>query len=161
VDDVADFQCHGILFDSSIKRWLRRAGFAEFSLKLIRYLKRKAAGYKREIYALRIAYRDPRTPWYAKLFVVLVIAYALSPVDLIPDFIPVFGYLDDIIILPLGVFLAIKLIPAAVLDESRIIASQQVVPGSQLSRLGTCIIVSVWAAALVAATLLVVRYYRS
>jgi uncharacterized membrane protein YkvA (DUF1232 family) len=74
---------------------------------------------KAEVYALYLAYRDPRVPWYARFLVAAIIAYALSPVDLIPDFIPVLGYLDDLILLPLAVTLALKLIPVAVMAECR------------------------------------------
>ena len=74
---------------------------------------------KADTYALYLAYRDPRTPWYAKIWAALVVAYAFSPIDLIPDFIPVLGYLDDLLIVPIGVFLAIKLIPEDVMAASR------------------------------------------
>ena len=73
--------------------------------------KKSLRALKSELAALYLAYRDPRTPWYARVAAILVIAYALSPIDLIPDFIPVLGYLDDLVILPLGIFIAIKLIP--------------------------------------------------
>jgi uncharacterized membrane protein YkvA (DUF1232 family) len=82
-------------------------------------LKARAAALKRDVYALYLAARDPRTPWYAKLFAGAVIAYALSPIDLIPDPIPVIGYLDDLILLPLGIYVAIKLIPAAIFAQCR------------------------------------------
>src|SRR5437868_220219 len=78
-----------------------------------------ARDIKRNVLALWLAARDPRTPWYAKTVAMLVAAYALSPVDLIPDFIPVVGYLDDIIIVPLGILLAIKLIPPDIIEEHR------------------------------------------
>ena len=81
--------------------------------------KAHAQALKTEIHALLIASRDPRTPWLAKAWLMLVIGYALSPIDLIPDFIPVLGYLDDIILLPIGVAVAIKLIPAEVMEETR------------------------------------------
>ncbi|PTM56584.1 YkvA family protein [Desmospora activa] len=74
---------------------------------------------KRELYALYFAYRHPRTPWYAKLLTALVVAYAFSPIDLIPDFIPILGYLDDLVLLPLGIALALRMIPADVLQQSR------------------------------------------
>jgi uncharacterized membrane protein YkvA (DUF1232 family) len=66
---------------------------------------------------LDLAYKDPRTPWYAKLLGALVVAYAFSPIDLIPDFVPILGYLDDLILLPLGIALVIKLIPEEVMEE--------------------------------------------
>jgi len=81
--------------------------------------KKKAKALQREIFALYLAYRDPRVPWYAKLLILAVVGYAFSPIDLIPDFIPILGYLDDLILLPVGVTLAIKLIPAEVMSECR------------------------------------------
>jgi uncharacterized membrane protein YkvA (DUF1232 family) len=82
-------------------------------------LRNWARGIKRDVVALWIAARDPRVPWYAKMAAGAVAAYALSPIDLIPDFIPVLGYLDDIIIVPLGILLAVRLIPTALMDEFR------------------------------------------
>jgi uncharacterized membrane protein YkvA (DUF1232 family) len=81
--------------------------------------KQRANGLKYEILALYWAYRDPRVPWYAKVFMAAIIGYALSPIDLIPDFIPVLGYLDDLIIVPAGIYLALKMIPKEVLAECR------------------------------------------
>ncbi len=82
-------------------------------------LKSRVRQLRREVHALVLAARDPRTPWYAKWLVAGVVAYALSPIDLIPDFIPVLGYLDDLILVPLGIVIAIKLIPPQVLAECR------------------------------------------
>ncbi len=82
-------------------------------------LRRWAKRLKTEIHALYLACRDPRVPWFAKAVAVFVVAYALSPIDLIPDFVPVFGYLDDLIIVPLGILLARRLIPAEVMEECR------------------------------------------
>ncbi|MCQ6281403.1 YkvA family protein [Bacillus sp. EB600] len=81
-------------------------------------------GLKLNIYILYIAYRHPKTPWYAKAFSLLIVAYALSPIDLIPDVIPVLGYLDEVILLPLGILGAFTLIPDHVLQECRVLASQ-------------------------------------
>ncbi|WP_420565198.1 YkvA family protein [Thalassobaculum sp.] len=75
---------------------------------------------KRDAVALYLAARDPRTPWYAKALAAVVVAYALSPIDLIPDFIPVLGYLDDIVIVPLGLWLVLRMIPAEVMEECRV-----------------------------------------
>ena len=85
----------------------------------MRWLKEKAKQLKADTYALYLAYRDPRVPWYAKIFVGVVVAYALSPIDLIPDFIPVLGYIDDLIIVPAGIYLSLKMIPREVLEECR------------------------------------------
>jgi uncharacterized membrane protein YkvA (DUF1232 family) len=74
---------------------------------------------KSETHALSLAYKDPRVPWYAKLLGALVVAYALSPIDLIPDFIPVLGYVDDLVLVPAGIALAIKMIPKEVMDDLR------------------------------------------
>jgi uncharacterized membrane protein YkvA (DUF1232 family) len=102
---------------------------------------------KNELTALSMAARDPRTPWYAKLVVLCVVGYALSPIDLIPDPIPVLGYLDDVVLLPLGIALAIKLIPRAVMTDSRSTASSVVV---RPSRAAAIIIVTLWIALAVA-----------
>jgi len=86
---------------------------------LFQRLRQKAKLLKVDILALWFAYRDSRTPWYAKLWAAIVVGYAFSPIDLIPDFIPVLGYLDDVILLPLGIMFAIRLIPEEVLVDSR------------------------------------------
>ena len=86
---------------------------------MVEKFKRATRALKADTYALYLAYRDPRTPWYAKVWAGLVVAYAFSPIDLIPDFIPILGYLDDLLLVPLGVFLALKLIPAEVMTECR------------------------------------------
>lgn len=86
---------------------------------MLEKLKAQAARLKRDICALRLATRDPRTPWYAKVLIICVVAYALSPIDLIPDPIPIIGYLDDLVLLPLGIWLALRLIPQQVLQECR------------------------------------------
>ncbi|MFS0864872.1 YkvA family protein [Fredinandcohnia sp. 179-A 10B2 NHS] len=75
---------------------------------------------KQQIFVLYLAYKDERVPWFAKLFTVCVVAYAFSPIDLIPDFIPILGYLDDVIIVPLGVMLALKMIPKEVIIECEV-----------------------------------------
>jgi uncharacterized membrane protein YkvA (DUF1232 family) len=79
----------------------------------------RVTGLRDESYALYLASRDARTPWYAKALAAAVVAYAVSPIDLVPDFIPVLGQLDDLLLLPIGIALAIRLVPAAVLEEKR------------------------------------------
>jgi uncharacterized membrane protein YkvA (DUF1232 family) len=81
--------------------------------------KKRAKSINDDIYALYLAYRDRRVPWYAKLWILIVAGYAFSPIDLIPDFIPILGYLDDLILLPLGIALAIRWVPPRVLAECR------------------------------------------
>ena len=90
---------------------------------MARGLKKWAAIIKRDVHALYFAARDPRVPWYAKVLALLVAGYALSPIDLIPDFIPVLGYLDDVILVPLGILLVIGMIPPKVMDEHRCLAA--------------------------------------
>src|ERR1051326_7426426 len=85
--------------------------------------KQWARTIKRDVHAVYLAARDPRVPWYAKALAICVAAYALSPIDLIPDFIPILGYLDDLVLVPLGIALAIRLIPPALLEEHRAAAA--------------------------------------
>ena len=97
-----------------------------------------------ELTALGLALRDPRTPWHAKVLALCVVGYAMSPLDLIPDPIPVLGMLDDLILLPLGIALVHRLIPAAILMDARarVAAGERIVPPG--GRLGTGIIVAIW-----------------
>src|SRR5882762_11450439 len=88
-------------------------------------LRKWARSLKRDVHAIYLAARDPRVPWYAKAVALAVAAYALSPIDLIPDFIPVLGYLDDLIIVPLGILLVVKLIPAELMAEFRAEAARR------------------------------------
>ena len=103
----------------------------------------KAKRLRNDTYALYLAFRDRRTPWYAKAFILLVVAYALSPVDLIPDFIPVIGYLDDLILVPAGIYLAIKIVPDKVLAECRQKAATEKVD-SKIKWAAAAIIILVW-----------------
>lgn len=115
--------------------------------------KQKARQLKVEVYALYLAYRDPRVHWLARAFTACVVAYAFSPIDLIPDFIPILGYLDDLILIPLGIKIALSLIPANVMAESREKASEIIRQGKPVNRIAAIIIVLIWvlAAALVIA----------
>lgn len=98
---------------------------------------------KRDVHALYLAAGDPRVPWYAKVAAIAVAAYALSPIDLIPDFIPVVGYLDDLVIVPLGILLAVKLVPADLMLEFRTAAARA--DGERaLGKWGAAIIVMLW-----------------
>jgi len=104
----------------------------------------KAKRLKGEIYALYLAYKDPRVPWYAKAFIACIVGYALSPVDLIPDFIPVLGYLDDIVLLPIGIWVALKMIPPAVLAECRQQALKRLNTDQLQSVAATAVVIAVW-----------------
>lgn len=88
--------------------------------KFMEKIKDWAKRLKQQIFVLYLAYKDERVPWYAKLFTACVVAYAFSPIDLIPDFIPILGYLDDVIIVPLGIMFALKMIPNEVIIECEI-----------------------------------------
>lgn len=106
-------------------------------------LQRWARRMKVQLFALYLAYQDPRTPWYARVFAFAVVAYAFSPIDLIPDMIPLLGYLDDLILLPVGIYVALRLIPAPVMVEARLRAAD---PGQQtpVSRAGAAAILLIW-----------------
>jgi len=97
---------------------------------------------KRDVMAIALALRDPRVPWYAKAVGACVVAYALSPIDLIPDFVPVLGYLDDLVLVPLGLLLVLRLIPADILAEHRIAATAIV--ERPVSRAGAAAVIVIW-----------------
>jgi uncharacterized membrane protein YkvA (DUF1232 family) len=133
------------------------AGTSKRTRHLISKLKQWARALKRDAYAVYFAARDPRVPWYAKALGIAVAAYALSPIDLIPDFIPVLGYLDELIILPLGIALVVRLIPPELMAEHR--ARAAAVQDRPVSFVAAAAIVVVWLAALVLTALAVRRYF--
>ena len=110
---------------------------------MLEQLKSRARALKNEALAVYLAAKDPRTPWYAKLIAFVTIAYAFSPIDLIPDFIPILGYLDDLFIVPAGIALAIRLIPVEVLAEARETVASQSVERS-VSYVGAGLIIFMW-----------------
>ena len=114
--------------------------------RFLERLKRKARHFKVEIYALYLAYKDPRVPRYARIFAACVVAYAFSPIDLIPDPIPILGYLDDLILIPLGVTLALRMIPPEVLAECRQRARETMPKGMPVNRTAAVVIIAVWVA---------------
>lgn len=99
---------------------------------------------KRQIFILYFAYRDERVPWYAKVFTACVVAYAFSPIDLIPDFIPILGYLDDIIIVPLGIMLALKMIPMSVRSDCEGKAEEMMKKGKPKNWIVGLLIILIW-----------------
>ena len=123
-------------------------------------LRSRARKLKSEIFALYLALRDPRTPWYAKAFGALVVAYAFSPLDLIPDFVPVLGYLDDVILLPLGIWLTIRMIPLAVLDESRARVEIELRGRRPANWAAAAVIILLWAGSIALVVLAVLRLIR-
>jgi len=112
--------------------------------KLLDIWKRRARQLKIEINAIYLAYKDPRVPWYAKLLIACVIGYAFSPIDLVPDFIPVIGYLDDLILVPLGIALALKMIPPAVLAECREKARTDTTRRKLTNWIAAAVILCIW-----------------
>ena len=116
-------------------------------------IKSWARNIKTDTHAVYLAARDPRVPWFAKVLAIAVAAYALSPIDLIPDFVPVLGYLDDLIIVPAGIWLALKLIPADLMEELRAEAERR---GERpTSRAAMFVIVLLWIALAYGAYLLI------
>lgn len=123
----------------------------------IKEWRQRARRLKTETYALYLAYRDPRTPWYARLLAACVVGYAFSPIDLIPDFIPVLGVLDDLVLVPLGVALALKMIPAPVVADCRARAQQAARDGRPANWLAAVIVFAIWLLLAVLALGLVAR----
>lgn len=112
---------------------------------------------KRETFTLYLAWRHPRVPWYAKLLALAVVGYALSPIDLIPDFIPVLGYLDDLVLIPLGILLVMRLIPPDVLDECRRQSDQLIGKAARAGKIAAAVVIVIWTAAAALAAWLILR----
>ena len=115
---------------------------SDFSL--IARWKRQVKLLEVKIYTIYLAYKDPRVPWYAKVFTACIVAYAFSPIDLIPDFIPILGYLDDIVLIPLGIALALKMIPKEVIKECEEKAQAILSQDKPRSLVAAVIIVAIW-----------------
>ena len=126
-------------------------------MKLVERIEWWAGRLGTEVHALYLAYRDPRVPLYARIFAACVVGYAFSPIDLIPDPIPVLGYLDDLVLIPLGAALAIRMIPDPVLSECREKARQAANEKKPTNRIAAAVIVLVWLLLAVLAILLVKR----
>lgn len=122
-------------------------------------LKDWARAIKRDVHALYLAGGDPRVPWYVKALAIAVAGYALSPIDLIPDFVPVLGYLDDIIIVPLGIMLVVRLIPPEIVAEHR--ASATAAQQQPVSRAAAAVIVSIWVVCIALAGWLAWLYWHA
>ena len=127
------------------------------ALRISSRLKDWGHAVKRDVHALYLAGKDPRVPWYAKALAAAVAVYALSPIDLIPDFIPVIGYLDDLVLLPLGIVLVVWLIPSEVISDLRRQADSAEEPPA--SRTAALVIVVLWVAAALLMSILGYRYW--
>ncbi len=123
-------------------------------------LKSRARALKTETFAIYLAARDPRTPWYAKAIAIGTVAYAVSPIDLIPDFVPVLGYLDDLLIVPAGIMLALKLIPPSVMEEAREKARQDSSPGRGVKVIGMIIIALIWILLIIGFASIILHFIR-
>lgn len=122
--------------------------------------KKRARQLKREVYTLYLAYKDPRVPWYARVFAICVVGYAFSPIDLIPDPIPVLGYLDDLVLVPVGVLIARRMIPAVVLDECRAQADEIMAQGKPTNWAAAAVIIAIWLLLAVLGVFIVVRAFN-
>jgi len=116
-----------------------------------------ARAIRRDAVAVYLAARDPRTPWYAKTLALFVAGYALSPIDLIPDFIPVLGYLDDAILVPLGIMAVVRLVPDQVMTDSR--KSAELIAERPVSRTAAIVIFCIWAISLTGTAWIAFRYF--
>jgi uncharacterized membrane protein YkvA (DUF1232 family) len=126
------------------------------TLHLLQRWKQWARAINRDAHALYLAARDPRVPWYAKVLALAVAAYALSPIDLIPDFVPVLGYLDDLVIVPAGIAAIVRLIPPSIMAEHRELATAAL--DRPVSRWAVAVTVLLWIAAVVCALSLMIRH---
>jgi len=127
----------------------------------IEYWQQRARQLKTELFALYLAYKDPRVPWYARIFAAAVVGYAFSPIDLIPDPIPVLGYLDDLVLVPLGIALAIRMIPPPVLDECRVKAHAIVNQGKPVNWIAAMVIITIWLLLAVLAIRLTLTFFNN
>ena len=126
---------------------------------MIERLKNKARVLKTEVYAIYLAYKDPRVPWYARIFAICVVGYAFSPIDLIPDPIPILGYLDDLILVPLGIALVLKMIPQEVMDEYREQARYRMLQEKPVNWVAAVVIIGVWVVLAILAVGIVAKYF--
>jgi uncharacterized membrane protein YkvA (DUF1232 family) len=121
--------------------------------------RRRASELKTETYAVYLAYRHPGVPWYAKVLAACVVAYAFSPIDLIPDFIPVLGYLDDLVLIPVGIAVVIKMIPPEIMAECREKARLEMNAGKRVNWIAAIIIAAIWLILAAGAVVLVLRLF--
>jgi uncharacterized membrane protein YkvA (DUF1232 family) len=121
--------------------------------------KKRAKSLKLEITAIYLAYKHPKTPWHVRLFLICLLAMALSPLDLIPDFLPVLGYLDDLLLIPIGIALAIRMIPPKIMEECRNKARSDANGKAVTGRIGTVVIILIWLSGLAISGWVAWRFY--
>ena len=119
--------------------------------------KQRAKQLRSETYALYLAYKDPRVPWYAKVFAACLVGYVFSPIDLIPDFIPVVGLLDELVVVPVGVILARKMIPDEVLADCRRKSREVMREGRPVNYVAAIVVIAVWLLFAALAAIVVIR----
>ena len=117
-----------------------------------------ARSLKRQIFILYFACKDERVPWHAKVFTACVVAYAFSPIDIIPDFIPILGYLDDVILVPIGIMIALKMIPKSVLTDCEVKAEEMMKNGKPKNWIVGSLIVMIWVLIIIWAIIYIYRF---
>jgi len=127
---------------------------------MLKKIKDWARKLKRQIFVLYFACKDERVPWYAKVFTACVVAYAFSPIDLIPDFIPILGYLDDVILIPLGVMFALKMIPKNVITDCEVKAEEMIKNGKPKNWIVGSIIVLIWGIIFIWVSLIIYHIFK-
>lgn len=138
----------------------RRCALKRRAMEFLARWRRWAAQLQREVYAVYLAYRDPRVPWYARVFAACVVGYAFNPLDLIPDPIPILGALDDLVLIPLGVKMALAMIPPSIMAESREKAQEAFRQGRPVSWTAAVVVVAIWLLLAALAVAVVVRAFR-
>ena len=128
---------------------MTQGGALPFFMSAISKLKARAAELKKELVAIYLAAKHRETPWYAKVLIAAIIAYAMSPIDLVPDFIPVLGLLDDLLLLPLGIALVLRMVPDHVMAECRARASERLPARTKAGAIAAGLIVLLWLSAIV------------
>jgi uncharacterized membrane protein YkvA (DUF1232 family) len=120
-------------------------------------IKTWARSLKRQIFILYFACKDERVPWHAKVFTACVVAYAFSPIDIIPDFTPILGYLDDVILVPIGIMIALKMIPKSVLTDCEVKAEEMMKNGKPKNWIAGSLIVMIWVLIIIWAIIYIYR----
>jgi uncharacterized membrane protein YkvA (DUF1232 family) len=128
-------------------------------MQIIQKWKASARGLKQELHALYLACKDKRTPWYAKAMAACVVGYALSPIDLIPDPVPILGYVDDLILLPLGIAAVRKMIPPQVLAECRLMAQEAAAKPKPKNWIAAAVIIAIWIILTILAVFWIKNYF--